>query len=751
MKGLVRTGARASLCALAFALTCTPLAAQSLQTPTATAESAENLPPTENADQVSFAADALDYDDDSQIVTATGDVRMLRNGSRLRADKVVWNRTTGDVNASGNVAVINPGGDTVYGDNAHLTDDMKDGIVQNLLLVLADGGRLAAKTGTRKGDIVTLDHSAYTPCRVETESGCPKEPSWKITALRIVHDDKRHRIYYKDARFHFFGVPVLWLPTFSHPDGSNRDKGAGGFLLPNFQISSSTGFELDLPFYWRMAPNRDFTITPHVFTKELPAIEGLYRQLDDHGAFQIRAMGTYASVSPAVVGNVIDTTHGFRGFIDADGTYQFGSHWTLHGQLRLETDRTFMKRYDISADDRLRSVLEADRIDHNSMLTIAGWYVQTVRTGESMGQEPIALPAIDYRRRFKDPWLGGVFQAQVNSLALSRTEGQDTQRVFASLQWDLRKLTPMGQEVTFTAYARADGYHTGDIMTTTTPSYRGLPGWQGRGIAAVAVDVRWPLIGALWNGVQQIAPRIQFVGTPPTKNLTLPDEDSRAVDLEDTNLFALNRFSGYDRWEDASRVTYGLEWTYQRPKVDISAEVGQSYRLASRPTILLDGTGLTDRFSDYVGRMTVKYGPWIEVTERIRLDKEKLKLRRNEIDATFGSKKTYVLVGYLLLNRNIDTSIEDLHDEQEIRLGARVQLLRYWSIYGSTVIDLTTIRQDPASLSDGFQPVRNRIGVTYEDECLSLGLTWRRDYDPIAGARHGSTFSLRLALKNIGR
>ena len=38
---------------------------------------------------------------------------------------------------------------------------------------------------------------------------------------------------------------------------------------------------------------------------------------------------------------------------------------------------------------------------------------------------------------------------------------------------------------------------------------------------------------------------------------------ARAVDLEDSNLFALNRFPGYDRWEDGSRVTYGVDWAFE--------------------------------------------------------------------------------------------------------------------------------------------------------------------------------------------
>src|SRR3546814_20625209 len=107
---------------------------------------------------------------------------------------------------------------------------------------------------------------------------------------------------------------------------------------------------------------------------------------------------------------------------------------------------------------------------------------------------PIALPVIDYRLRMKDPLLGGVAQLQANSLAITRTHGQDTQRAFAAFEWNLRKLTPMGQEVTFTTYLRGDVYHSSDNLMNSVVSYAGDPGWQARGIAAAAVDMRWPFL-----------------------------------------------------------------------------------------------------------------------------------------------------------------------------------------------------------------------------------------------------------------
>ena len=179
--------------------------------------------------------------------------------------------------------------------------------------------------------------------------------------------------------------------------------------------------------------------------------------------------------------------------------------------------------------------------------------------------------------------------------------------------------------------------------------------------------------------------------------------------------------------------------------------MGQSYRLSARPTILYDGTGLSDRFSDIVGRTELRFRDFVSFTHRYRLDKDSLGGRRNEVDATVGSRATYVQVGYLRLNRNIFPTIEDLQDREELRAAGRVQVARFWSAFASSVVDLTNRSEDPLSLSDGFSPIRHRVGVQYEDDCIRMGLTWRRDYQVVGDARRGNSFLLTLALTNLGR
>jgi len=698
---------------------------------------------------IEFSADRVTYDSDADVVTASGAVRMNREGNYLAADEVVWDRKSGQVRAEGNVVVLTPQGDKLIGEDVVLTDTLRDGTVHNLLVVLESGGRIAAAKGTRSGNLTTLDNAIYSPCPVTSPSGCPRRPSWSITAARIIQDPVHQRVRFEGGRLQLFGVNLPLLPIFNIGTG---DQGTTGWLVPDISLSTKKGLEIAAPYHWQIAPNRDLTVTPHVYTGVLPALEAKYRQLDRLGAFQLGGFITYGKVeSAATDATAADADRDLRAYVEGNGKAQLSPEWSVTGSFRWASDKTVTRRYDLTRDDRLRTVLNAERITPNSYISIAGWAFQGLRVDDVQKQIPIALPAIDARVRLGDQVIGGTVELEANSLSIIRIEGQDTQRAFASARWDLRRLTPWGQELDLTAYARGDLYHTDDAESTDVAIYRGTDGWHGRGIAALAADLKWPFVGPALGGIQRIVPRVQLVLTPPTPNLDIPNEDARSIDLEDSNLFALNRFSGYDRWEDGSRITYGFDWALDRPNLSIMTTIGQSYRITRRPGIFPEGTGLTGRLSDIVGRTRIRFGRLIDITHRYRVDKNDLTFRRNELDLTVGSDQTYAQIGYLRLNRDIDPTIEDLRDKEELRVAGRVKFARYWSVFGASVIDLTGKAEDPLSLADGWAPVRNRLGVTYEDECLELGLTWRRDYEHIGAFRKGSTFGFHLALKGLGR
>ena len=693
--------------------------------------------PAEPQPMVEFEADTLSYDETIDVITATGNVRVRRDGQVLTADTVVYDRRAGTVTASGNVLADGGDGSRAVADNFQLNETLRDGVVENVLVILSDGSRLAARDGNRESGLSTLNRAVYSPCAVTDDAGCPREPVWQLKAVKVVHDPARGRIFYTGARLEMFGVPVVALPRLSHPDGFEKNQ--SGLLSPDVRISRELGGELRIPYFWSIAPDRDLTVTGHVYTNVVPMVEAEYRQLFEGGPISLSVLGTHAKgqAQDPLTGNIVETGARLRGAIDARGQIEHGGGWRSSFSSRLTNDDNFLGRYQISLDSRLRSTYALERFEPNRYFAVRGWAFQDLTSGSDDSRVPFALPLVDFLWRLPEAPLGGSVLVEANSLGLYRRDGQSMARALASAQWTRNILTPAGQRVTFTGLLRGDVYNASDTSMADVSFYAGRDGWSARFIPLAAVDVEWPFAGPFLGGTQTLSPRVQFVGSTSTANEDIPNEDSRAVDLEESNLFALNRFPGYD-----------VDWRWTKPGIAVQAQLGQSYRLDDNVDLFPEGTGLAGRVSDIVGRASVRVGRYVEVTQRLRLDKDSLANRRNETDVAIGSRRTFLSVGYLKYNRNI--ALEDLPDHEEVRAGARVAFGRYWAIFGSTVVDLTSTAEDPLTSNDGWQPIRARLGVSYTDECFNFGVTWKRNYIDNPNARRGNTILFTLALRNLG-
>ena len=704
-------------------------------------------------DTVDFEADQMMYDETARMVTAQGRVRVSRDGYALVADRVEYRRGAegdpGEVVAIGNISIIDPAGNQAMGDRITLTDSLKDGAIANMLLVLNDGGRLGARAATRSDNKYALDHAAYSPCAVVNGEGCPQVPVWKIKAVKISYDQKRHRISYRNASLELFGVPVFYLPSLSHPDGDAPR--AGGMLVPAVEIQRQLGIGISAPLHMAFGPDHDLTVTPWLYTATNPALAFQARRLLADGPIQVDGMFTFARRFDLAADGLTEVDMGerFRGYLGVKGRFQHSAKWRSVFSVRLSSDDTFNRRYGLGFDDTLRSSYALERITDESWLSVSAWYFQGLRVTDRPGESPLVLPLIDYDWRPDLDVAGGRVRLGANSMTLLRTDGQDMFRALGWARWDRNLLTGLGQRVAFTGLVRSDLYDVRNSNLATFPDYAGQNGWRGRGIALAAADISWPFAGPALGGEQTITPRVQLIAAPRVTNVGFPNEDSRAFELEDISLFDLNRAPGLDRFESGSRITYGAEYALDRPGLRLQAEIGQSLRLSGDGREFSAGTGFQGRRSDLVGRIALKFGRLIELTHRFRLDKDNLAVRRNEIDLTFGGRRTYVSAAYIRLNRNV--TLEDLEDRQELRLAGRVAFARYWTMFGNGIIDLTTKADNPLASGNGFRGIRHRVGIEYEDECFRFGVGWRRDYVGDRDFRPGNAFQISIAFKTLGQ
>ncbi len=192
-----------------------------------------------------ISADQITYDQNLGIVTASGNVELAQKDRVLLADNVSYNLKTDVVTASGNISLLDPSGNVIFANFAELTNDMAEGFIRDIRVLLTDRSRLAAASGLRTGDNTTVfKKGVFSPCELCRDDPT-RAPLWQLKALEIEHDQEDQVIRYRDAWMEIFGMPVFYTPYFEHPDPTVKRK--SGLLTPTFGNSEVLGATYEQP------------------------------------------------------------------------------------------------------------------------------------------------------------------------------------------------------------------------------------------------------------------------------------------------------------------------------------------------------------------------------------------------------------------------------------------------------------------------------------------------------------------------
>jgi LPS-assembly protein len=698
---------------------------------------------------IDLAADQITYDAETGIVRAIGRILIRRDGYKLEAGEIRYNEKTGTVEAFGAVTLTTPSGDRIFAPKMILKDALKQAFVEDIRLLMADGAQVMAASGTRDADagITTMERAVYSPCKVCAEEG-NTQPFWQIKAVKVTHDKNKHRLYYEDAILEILGVPVMWTPKFSHPDPT-VDK-ASGFLPLDIQTTRNLGFYAAAPYYHIFSDSKDATITPIITTKEGLILGGEYRQHLESGKFTFGGSITYTNERDD--NNVRTGRKEFRGHIESEGQFDHSKNWRSTYRLNWASDDTYLQRYDFSYADTLTSEYLLEGFFGRSYISARTIGFQGLRIEDIAGETGYALPLIDaeYISKFKP--LGGTISLRGNALALYRTDSRDTQRLSVSAKWQRRWISPKGFVLDADALVRGDLYNLNDVTAPETinadSSFGGTAsGAEWRNLARFSGTVSWPLVKFTKKGSHTIEPIAELTVSPRrgTPN-NIVNEDSRAFELNDVNLFSPERASGFDLWEEGSRLTYGVSWKYDQGDIQTEVMVGQTWRIDSTPVVLEPGAGLEGDFSDIVGRTTISYKGWIDFEHRYRINEKSFTFRRNEIDVILGDDSKSLRVGYFKLNRNLN--FINREDREEIRASGFYKFTDYWRVFGTFSRRLNGAVK--SGIPEGKGNIEYSLGFAYQNDCIEVGVTLRETYTRDRDIEPGTSILFQLKLTNLG-
>jgi LPS-assembly protein len=744
--------------------------------------------------QMLVRATEINYDYTNERVSAVGNVQLYFGNSTLEADRVIYDQKTKRLHAEGNVRLAQDNGMVTHSEIMDLSDDYRDGFVDSLRIDAPEDTRFAASRAERSSGNFTVFHNGvYTACEA-CQDDPKKPPKWQVKAMRIIHDENEKMLYFEDAKLEVLGVPFFYFPYFSAPDPTVKRK--SGVLVPTFHTSSVYGVAVSVPYYWALAPDYDATFTPMITSKQGPLLQGEFRQRLVDGAYSIRASGIFQLDKNVFIQNGVETPgfRDWRGSLETSGQFNLSDKWVWGWDGTLLSDKTYLQDYGLYKPAQSSTLLMVTPDAAVSQLYISGrgersyfdartLYFYGFSLSDDQRQIPVVLPVIDHEYTFKSPILGGelsfrnnltsltrdtanfdpISQAAVNGSLCASTSADPTvknstncllrgvpgnyTRLSSEWTWKRTVIDPYGQMFTPFVSMRGD---FADMNISNQPGVSNYVNVGqtdvGRVMPTAGIEYRYPLISVQSWGTQTIEPIAQLILRPNETGVgTFPNEDAQSLIFDDSNLFKIDKFSGWDRVEGGGRANVGFQYTAQFNRGgNVNVMFGQSYQLYGQNSFALGGTtntgldsGLDTARSDYVARASYQPNSTFTFTSRFRFAETDFTLRRTELETTanFGRWTTSVMYGSYAAQPELGF----LNRREGILANARLKVTPNWVVLAAARYDI--VNHDIS---------QTQIGVGYIDDCLILALNYITDYAYSGSLSVNHSFMMQVSLRTLG-
>nr|WP_205925833.1 LPS-assembly protein LptD [Rhizobium sp. P38BS-XIX] len=718
-----------------------------------------------------LSSNELIYNKDTQIVTASGAVQINYGGYRMVAQRVEYNQKSGRMTALGNVELISPDGNRMYGDKMDVTDSFSDGFVNSLRIEMPDNTRLAAEKGERVGGTqMILTKGVYTACMSCSEAG--RAPLWQVKAQRVVQNGVTHTVRLEHARFELFGQPIAYVPWITVPDNTVKRK--SGFLFPSVTVSQRLGVGVKVPYYYVISPSMDATVTATGYTGQGLLLEGEFRQRFENGTHTLRVAGISQMDPEAFTAGTSDAEHKTRGMISSKADFKINPRWTFGWDVMAQSDNNFSRTYGLDGVDQSTRTNQAylTGIGKRNYFDMRAYYFNEQNADDNSlaeKQQAVVYPSIDYHYVDPKSVYGGELSATMNFTHLSRDKASTLDnfynlgdsslndrflglsgsytRLSTELQWQRSFTTDQGLVLTPLAAARGDIY--GLNMDSPVGDYSGNydnSDLATRGMVTGGLEAKYPFLITTSNSTHVFEPIAQIYVRPDEQlGGRLPNEDAQSFVFDATNLFDRDKFSGFDRVEGGTRANLGWRYTASFDSgYKFQHIFGQSYQLAGRnsfATADLAGvgadSGLETTRSDYVTMFGLTTPQGISLATSYRFDEKDFAFRRGDTSVGFSNDIFQTSLIYTHIAAQPQYGFTS--DQDEIQSRAQIKFKEYWSVFGTVSYDIN---------NDQF--TRQGVGLSYEDECTILSISFLNKKDSTNQAASDWSIGARLTFRTLG-
>ncbi len=469
------------------------------------------------------------------IYYLNGDVEIMLKNYIINADNININKKKKIAQASGNVKLQLRDFLLTTNNLSINASDMSFKADDAKYNYLKTGENGKAKNINLNNNVLILKDVSYSLCAIN------KKQDWQIKASEIILDKKNNKGKIKHVRFNFFDIPIFYFPVFYWA----LEGRTTGILLPglsNYSNNKDSGYELKIPYYFNIAPDKDLLLTAKYLSSRGLGINSLYRQL----LAKNKADG-YLESDIRLIKDKINNKKRWLGKIKFNK--KITDKIKINLNLNKISDKLYFEEIENSGTDirylYSNATLSYKNNNNQTSAYISANTTQTINNGE------------DYYIKDLDLYAKQSFKKFINTDIVFSTvkfSHKDNSR-----QTGIRSYA----DITFNKKITNLNYWLNPSININTAYYNLANNTnKKRTIYSFKLDSKLFFIKkmSLFNTKikQNLVPEIAYLYTPKIDQQTLPNFDSEQLILSYDNLFSNRDFSSIDRINAKNNIALGI-------------------------------------------------------------------------------------------------------------------------------------------------------------------------------------------------